>query len=65
MKLENPPTAIFAFKNYITFDAIDYLKKESPETLKNIDFVGFGNFDSSLIKRNLVITSEGILIPRL
>lgn len=43
MKLKNPPTAIFAFKNYITLDAIDYLKKEAPETLKNIDFVGFGN----------------------
>ena len=43
LTLKNPPTGIFAFKNYITLDAIDYLKREEPEKLKNIDFVGFGN----------------------
>jgi len=43
MRLKNPPTAIFTFKNYISLDAIDYLKKTYPEKLEQIDFVGFGN----------------------
>ncbi len=43
MKMKSPPTAIFAFKNYITLDAIEYLKKELPEKLNKIDFTGFGN----------------------
>ncbi|MEO5581999.1 MAG: LacI family DNA-binding transcriptional regulator [Saprospiraceae bacterium] len=43
MKLKNPPTAIFTFKNYITIDAIEFLKTKYPERLDVIDFVGFGN----------------------
>ncbi len=43
LKLKNPPTAIFTFKNYITLDAIEYLKKHVPEKLDQIDFTGFGN----------------------
>lgn len=43
MKMKSPPTAFFTFKNYITLDAIEYLKKKYPEKLNTIDFVGFGN----------------------
>ena len=43
MKLSFPPTGIFTFKNYITLDAIDYLKRKYPDRLDKIDFVGFGN----------------------
>lgn len=43
MKLSSPPTGIFTFKNYITLDAIDYLKRKQPEWLEKMDFVGFGN----------------------
>ncbi|MGI8581987.1 MAG: LacI family DNA-binding transcriptional regulator, partial [Chitinophagaceae bacterium] len=43
MKLKSPPTAIFTFKNYITIDAIEFLKTKHPEKLDVIDFVGFGN----------------------
>ena len=43
MKLKFPPTAVFTFKNYITLDAIDFLKRKYPEKLETIEFVGFGN----------------------
>lgn len=43
MKLKSPPTAIFTFKNYITLDAIGFLKKKYPERLDKIDFTDFGN----------------------
>ncbi|MFN2458482.1 MAG: LacI family DNA-binding transcriptional regulator [Chitinophagaceae bacterium] len=43
MKLASPPTGIFTFKNYITLNAIDYLKRKYPDRLNKIDFVGFGN----------------------
>ena len=43
MKMKSPPTAIFTFKNYISLDAIEYLKKKFPAKLKKIDFAGFGN----------------------
>ncbi|HKB43239.1 MAG TPA: LacI family DNA-binding transcriptional regulator [Chitinophagaceae bacterium] len=43
MKMKSPPTAIFTFKNYISLDAINYLKTKSPAQLKKIDVVGFGN----------------------
>jgi LacI family transcriptional regulator len=43
MKLKTPPTAIFAFKNYITLDVIHFLKREFPEKLHAIDITGFGN----------------------
>lgn len=42
LALPHPPTAILTFKNYITLDAIAYLKQEKPEFLGKIDFVGFG-----------------------
>lgn len=43
LALQSPPTAIFTFKNYITLDAIGYLKKRCPEKLGSIDFTDFGN----------------------
>ena len=43
MKLKAPPTAIFTFKNYITLDAIDFLKRKYPDKLESIEFVGYGN----------------------
>jgi DNA-binding LacI/PurR family transcriptional regulator len=43
MKMKQSPTAFFTFKNYISLDAIDYLKKKHPEQLGKIDFAGFGN----------------------
>ncbi len=43
MKMEHFPTAIFTFKNYITLDAIEYLKKNFVTRLEKIDFAGFGN----------------------
>lgn len=43
MEMKNPPTAIFSFKNYINLDAIDFLKKQFSNKLKEIDFTGFGN----------------------
>ena len=43
IEMDLPPTAIYTFKNYISVDAIDYLKSKHPEKLEKIDFVGFGN----------------------
>lgn len=43
MKMKSPPTAFFTFKNYVSLDAIEFLKKKYPEQLNNIDFAGFGN----------------------
>ncbi len=43
MKTEPAPTAFFAFKNYISLDAIKYLKKYFPAKVGMIDFTGFGN----------------------
>ena len=43
IEMDLPPTAIYTFKNYISLDAIDYLKSKHPEKLEKIDFVGFGN----------------------
>ena len=43
MKMSSPPTAFFTFKNYISLDAIEFLKKNHPGQLGKIDFAGFGN----------------------
>jgi DNA-binding LacI/PurR family transcriptional regulator len=43
IKLKSPPTGIFTFKNYVTLDAIDFLKKNHPDKLDKIQFTGFGN----------------------
>ncbi len=43
MKMKSPPTAIFTFKNYISLDAIEYLKKKFPVMVEKFDFTGFGN----------------------
>jgi LacI family transcriptional regulator len=43
MKMKSPPTGIFAFKNYISLDAIEFLKKKFPEMIDKVDFSGFGN----------------------
>ena len=43
LKMKNPPTAFFTFKNYISLDALEYLKKKKPDLLDKIDFAGFGN----------------------
>lgn len=37
------PTGILAFKNYLTLDALTYLKREYPDRLADVQFVGFGN----------------------
>ncbi len=43
MKMKSSPTAIFTFKNYISLDAIEFLKKHFPKKLNKIAFAGFGN----------------------
>jgi len=43
MKMKSPPTGIFTFKNYISLDAIEYLKEKFPVKVNKIDFAGFGN----------------------
>jgi len=43
MKMKSPPTGIFTFKNYISLDAIEFLKNKFPGKLNKIDFAGFGN----------------------
>jgi len=43
MKLKNPPSAIFTFKNDITLDAMVFLKKNYRRKLDQIDFTDFGN----------------------
>ena len=43
LQLKEPPTAIFTFKNYITLDAIVFLKKRYPDKLSKIEFTDFGN----------------------
>lgn len=43
INLASPPTAVFTFKNYITLDAIRFLKKNFPKKLEAIDFTDFGN----------------------
>ncbi len=43
MRVKQPPTAIFTFKNDITLDAIGFLKRNYPEKLDLIDFTDFGN----------------------
>lgn len=43
MKMKSPPSGIFTFKNYISLDAIKYLKKKFPGRVNKIDFTGFGN----------------------
>lgn len=43
MQMETPPSAFFTFKNYISLDAIEYLKENYPDKLPAIDFAGFGN----------------------
>lgn len=44
MKLKSPPSAIFTFKNDITLDAIQFLKRRYPDKIDLIDFTDFGNF---------------------
>ncbi|MDQ6609434.1 MAG: LacI family transcriptional regulator [Bacteroidota bacterium] len=41
--MKHPPTAIFVFKNYVSLDAINYLKNNYPAKLDVMDMVGFGN----------------------
>ncbi|WP_153797544.1 LacI family DNA-binding transcriptional regulator [Foetidibacter luteolus] len=42
MALAEPPTAILTFKNYITLDALQFLRTRHPDKINSIDFVGFG-----------------------
>lgn len=42
MKLDIPPTGIFAFKSYLGLDAIEYLKRNNPSMIKRVEFTGFG-----------------------
>ncbi|MEE6186627.1 LacI family DNA-binding transcriptional regulator [Niabella digestorum] len=43
MQLDNPPTAFFTFKNYISLDVIKILKQEFSQQLEKTEVVGFGN----------------------
>jgi LacI family transcriptional regulator len=43
LSMKSPPSAIFIFKNYVSLDAIAYLKTHHPDKLKKIELVGFGN----------------------
>lgn len=43
MQLNDPPTAIFTFKNYLTLDAISFLQRKYQARTSPIDFIGFGN----------------------
>lgn len=43
LALETPPTAVFAFKNYVALDGIAYLKKYHPQLVDKMQFTGFGN----------------------
>jgi LacI family transcriptional regulator len=43
MNMKNPPTALFIFKNYVSLDAINYLKKYHRSKLSKVDMIGFGN----------------------
>ncbi len=40
---DNPPTAFFVFKSYVSLDAINYIKSYHPGLLDTIDIIGFGN----------------------
>jgi DNA-binding LacI/PurR family transcriptional regulator len=41
--LEEPPTAIIAFKDYVALDAMLHLKKSLSVSIQPIEFIGFGN----------------------
>ena len=41
--LQDPPTAIITFKDYVSLDAMLHLKKKSDSQIKSIEFIGFGN----------------------
>ncbi len=43
VSLASPPTAVNTFKTYIALDAIEYLRKNQPDLVDKIEFVGFGN----------------------
>ncbi|ARK11863.1 LacI family DNA-binding transcriptional regulator [Fibrivirga algicola] len=43
MQLADPPTAVLAYKNYVTLEAISFLQREYPDRQQQLDFVGFGN----------------------
>lgn len=42
-KLKDPPTAIFVFKNYVSLDVIDYLRKSNSQKVNTIEIAGYGN----------------------
>ncbi|MDR0791943.1 MAG: LacI family transcriptional regulator [Chitinophagaceae bacterium] len=43
LSMQKPPTGIFAFKNYLSLDAQEYVMKKYKQLNTSIDFVGFGN----------------------
>lgn len=43
MTLKHPPTAFFAFKNYVSLDVIQYFKQYHQNLLSKIAVTGFGN----------------------
>ncbi|MBO0951443.1 LacI family DNA-binding transcriptional regulator [Fibrella forsythiae] len=43
MQLNDPPTAVFTFKNYLTLDAISYMQRNDSARVSPLDFIGFGN----------------------
>lgn len=42
IKMENAPTAIFVFKNYLSLDIINHLKVKHPNYLNQLAIVGYG-----------------------
>jgi DNA-binding LacI/PurR family transcriptional regulator len=43
MAQDTYPTGILAYKNYLTLDALAFLKREYPARLQEVEFVGFSN----------------------
>lgn len=43
LTIDDPPTAFFVFKNYVSLDAINYIKNYHHGLLDKIDIIGFGN----------------------
>ncbi|SMO60111.1 LacI family DNA-binding transcriptional regulator [Solitalea koreensis] len=43
LQMDQPPTAVLCFKDYMVLDAMQFLRKQSPTNKKKMEFIGFGN----------------------
>ncbi|UKJ07945.1 LacI family DNA-binding transcriptional regulator [Solitalea lacus] len=43
LQVDEPPTAVLCFKDYMVLDAMQFLRKQSQTNQKKIEFIGFGN----------------------